>query len=111
MHRLITAAAATHTTHVTVNPHAALLVGAVVGAWLLVLRIKSRFARGRLSRAVTRSMALSSTRAQTKALGSTRMLNRAARSRRATWRFRKAVAISALIAAAYVFVHLHPHTH
>jgi len=39
------------------------------------------------------------------------MLTRAARSRRATWRFRKAALLSALLAAAWLFVQLHPHAH
>lgn len=103
--------AAAHAAHVTVNPRAAALVGAVLAAWLLILRAKSRLSRARLARAVSRSFNPNRPGRRPSARAQHRMLARSARSRRATWRFRKAALISSLIAAAWLYAQLHPHTH
>ena len=101
--------AAAHAAHVTVNPRAAALVGAVLAAWLLILRAKSRLSRARLTRAVARSFTPDRPGRRPSARAEHRMLTRSARSRRATWRFRKAVLLSALMGAAWLFVQLHGH--
>ena len=102
--------AAAHAAQVTVNPRAAALVGGVLAAWLLVLRAKSRVSRARLARAVSRSFNPNRPGRRPSARAEHRMLTRSARSRRATWRLRKAVVLSALMGAAWLFVQLHGHT-
>ena len=97
--------------HVTVHPHAVLLVGAAIAIYLAGLWVKARLLNGRVTRSLTRSMALPTPRAQRRALGHPRTLARATASRRATWRFRKAVLITALIAAAWLWTQVHSHTH
>ena len=94
---------------VTVNPRAAALVGGALAAWLVLLRVKSRVSRARLARAVARSFNPNRPGRRPSARAEHRMLTRSARSRRATWRFRKAMLLSSLIAAAWLFVQLHPH--
>ena len=102
--------AAAHAAQVTVNPRAAALVGSVVAAWLLLLRLKSRLSRARLARAVARSFNPNRPARRPSARAEHRMLTRSARSRRATWRFRKAALVSDLITAAWLFAQLHGHT-
>ena len=99
--------AAAHTTHITVNPRAAALVCGALAAWLLLLRLKSRVSRARLARAVSRSFNPSRPGRRPSARAQHRMLTRSARSRRATWRFRKAALVSGLIAAVWLFTELH----
>jgi len=102
--------AAAHAAQVTVNPHAAAMVGAVAAAWLLVLRVKSRFSRARLARAVARSFTPDRPGRRPSARAQHRMLARSARSRRATRRLRKATLLSALIAAVWLYAQIHTHT-
>jgi hypothetical protein len=102
--------AAAHAAQVTVNPRAAALIGAVAAAWLLILRAKSRVSRARLARAVARSFNPNRPGRRPSARAQHRMLTRSARSRRATWRLRKATLLGALMGAAWLFVQLHGHT-
>lgn len=101
---------AAHSAHPAVNPRIIVLVGAVLGIYLLGLWVKSKLLRNRLTRAVTRCASLSGFRRRGRSLGSPRMLARAGRSRRATWRFRKTLLISALIAGVWYWTQLHTHT-
>ena len=95
---------------VSANPRAVVLVGAALGAWLLILRLRSRYLRARLSRAVARSFSPDRPGRRPGARSQRRMVARAASSRRASRRLRKAALISALIAAAWLFTELHTHT-
>jgi hypothetical protein len=107
----MTIAAAAHVHQVTVNPHGVLMLAAAVAAlYLLVLWVKARLLRGRLSRTVSRSFAPTASR-RPSARTEHRMVTRSASSRQATRQFRKAALISALIAAMWLFTQLHPHTH
>lgn len=103
--------AAEHAAQVTVNPRVAALVGGAVAAWLLILRVKSRASRARLARAVAHSFTPDRPGRRPSARAQHRMLTRSARSRRATLRFRKAAAVSVLLAAAWLFTELHARTH
>lgn len=91
----------------TLPPSSGLVMGAGIALVLLWLGAKARFHSRRLSRSFTRSLSLSSPRKQRAALGKPRMAARMGRSRRASWRFRKAVLISVLLAAAWLFTQLH----
>jgi hypothetical protein len=107
---LIRAAAAAHGAHATVNTRAVAVAAVSLAAvWLAGLWLISRVERARLSRSISRSFAPGSSRRRTSGRAGRRMLARSARSRRTTRRFRKAALISALIAAAWLFVQLHTH--
>jgi len=103
--------AAAHAAQVTVNPRAAALLGGALAAWLLILRAKSRVSRARLARAVSRSFNPNRPGRRPSTHAERRMLSRSARSRRASWRFRKAALVSGLLAAAWLFTELHTRAH
>lgn len=106
----ILATATAHNT-VHVSPHAVALAVGALGLYLGWLWVKARLFRGRLTRAVSRAYATGSSRRRPSARSEHRMVARTTRSRKADRQLRKALLISALITAAVLFVHLHPHTH
>jgi hypothetical protein len=105
--------ATTTTAHnsVHVSPHAVALAVGAVGIYLGWLWVKARLFRGHLGRAVSRAYSPASSGRRPPVRSEHRMVARTTRSRKADRQFRKALLISALITAAVVFVHLHPHTH
>ena len=108
MTTLATATAA-HSVHV--SPHAIALAVGAVALYLAWLWVKARLFRGHLTRAVSRAYAPTGNGRRPSTRIEHRMVARTTRSRKADYQFRKALLITALIAAAVVFVHLHPHTH
>jgi hypothetical protein len=108
---MTTLAAAAHAHQHTISPQGLLLLLALTTAlYLLALWAGARLSRARLSRAVTRAYAPGKS-ARRSATRAHRLAGRAMASRRTGRRFHKAVFISAVIAAVWLFAQLHPHTH
>ncbi len=103
------ATATAHSVHV--GPHAVALTVGALGLYLAWLWVKARLLRGHLTRAVSRAYAPTSFGRRPSVRSEHRMVARTTRSRKADRQFRKALLISALITAAVLLVHLHPHTH
>lgn len=101
--------AAAQTTHI--NPHVFVVAGYCVAAWLIVLWLKARLMRGRVSRAVSRAYNPGTSHRRLSARSEHRMVTRTTRSRRAERQFRKAALVTALLWAAWLVVHFHPHAH
>ncbi len=101
------AAPATHAPSVHLSSNAALLLGAAGAAVVFWLWLRARYLRRRLSRAFTRSLSYGSSRKQLKSLRKRKVLAHAGRSRRATARFRFAVVLSVLLAAAWLWSKAH----
>jgi len=103
------AAPATHAPSVHLSPNAALFVGAVGAAVVFWLWLRARYLHRRLSRAFTRSLSYGSSRKQLKSLRKRKVLARARRAHRASFRFRVALLLSVVLFAAVAYVHGHVH--
>lgn len=101
------AAPATHAPSVHLTPNGALLLGAAGTAIVFWLWLRARYLRRRLRRAFTRSLSYGTSGRQLKSLRKRKVLARAGRARRATVRFRLAVLLSLLLAAAWLYGHAH----
>ncbi|HEV2640769.1 MAG TPA: hypothetical protein VGX23_36950 [Actinocrinis sp.] len=99
--------AAVHARGLAASECSVLVLGAGAVLVLVWLGVAARRQARRLSRSTTR--ALSGGR-RPRAGDTRRMVARAGRSRRASWRFRKALLLSVLLAAAYVWTRVHTHT-
>ena len=106
---ILATATAAHSVHV--SPHAVALAVGALGLYLAWLWVKARLFRSGLTRAVSRAYNPTSSGRRPSIRTEHRMVARTTRSRKADRQFRKALLISALITAAVLFVHLHPHTH
>lgn len=101
------AAPTTHAPSVHLSPNTALFVGAVGAAVVFWLWLRARYLSRRLSRAFNRSLSYGSSRRQLKSLRKRKVLARAGRARRATSRFRLAVLLGVLLAAAWLLSQAH----
>jgi hypothetical protein len=106
---ILATATAAHPVHV--SPHAVALAVGALGLYLAWLWVKARLFRGRLTRAISRTYAPSGTGRRPSVRSEHRMVARTTRSRKADRQFRKAALITALLWAAWLVVHFHPHTH
>lgn len=102
-------AAAAQPAHI--SPHVFVIAGYCVVFWLIVRWLKARLTRGQLTRAVSRAYAPGSSRRRPSVRSEHRMVARTVRSRKADRQFRKAALITALLWAAWLVVHFHPHAH
>lgn len=99
------------TAQVIIGPRALVAAGYCVALWLIVLWLKARLMRGRVSRAVSRAYNPGTSHRRLSARSEHRMVARTTRSRRAERQFRKAALVTALLWAAWLVVHFHPHAH